>query len=94
VAVLERDGSIVSALHRSPEVAGFMSLAGTWTDPAWRRRGLGARLVAFVAQDILRCDCKAHLVVDDDNLAAIALYRSVGFQDRGGAYTAYLGVKS
>ena len=31
-----------------------------------------------------------HLVVDEDNLAAIGLYRRVGFQEIGKCYMAYL----
>jgi ribosomal protein S18 acetylase RimI-like enzyme len=31
-----------------------------------------------------------HLVVDDDNVTAIALYRSLNFERRGSCYMAYL----
>lgn len=90
VAVLDGDGRVVAAVRRTADTARYATIANIWTDPEHRRRGFAARLMAFVLTDILT-ECRAlHLIVDDDNTAAIALYRSLGFDDVGRSYTAYL----
>ena len=65
-------------------------IRGTWTDPTHRQRGLAARLTAFIVGSLLAERPAVHLVVDDDNAPAIALYRSLGFEELGRCYMAYL----
>ena len=90
VAVLD-DGRIAAVLKRTADAACYATIGGTWTDPAFRRRGLAGRLTAFVVTEALRDRPAVHLIVDDDNTAAIALYRSLGFEDCGRCYMGYLG---
>jgi ribosomal-protein-alanine N-acetyltransferase len=53
-------------------------------DPAWRRQGVGRRLVAaFLAEARARQATRAFLEVVPDNHAAIALYLQSGFASSG-----------
>ncbi|MDQ1497155.1 MAG: hypothetical protein QOI86_495 [Actinomycetota bacterium] len=90
VAVLEEDGRIVAVVKRTGDTTRYATIGGTWTDPGGRRRGLGGRLTAFIVGSLLLERPAVHLVVDDDNTAAIALYRSLGFEETGRCYMAYL----
>lgn len=90
VAVLERDRRIVAVVKRTADSARYATIGGTWTDPAYRERGLAKRLTAFLVGELLRDRRAVHLVVDDDNRAAIALYRSLQFEPSGSCYMAYL----
>jgi ribosomal protein S18 acetylase RimI-like enzyme len=90
VAVLEAEGRIVAVVKRTADTARYATIGGTWTDPAQRGRGLARRLTAFLVAEVLEERPAVHLVVDDDNTAAIALYRSLDFEDVGGCYMGYL----
>jgi ribosomal protein S18 acetylase RimI-like enzyme len=90
VAILEDEGRIVAVVKRTADTARYATIAGTWTDPEFRRRGLAKRLTAFLVGALLRDRPAVHLIVDDDNTAAIALYRSIRFEDTGRCYMAYL----
>ena len=90
VAVLERDGRIVAVVKRTADTARYATIGGTWTDPAYRGRGVAKRLTAFLIGELRRDRAAVHLIVDDDNAAAIALYRSLNFHAVGGCYMAYL----
>lgn len=93
VAVLEHGGRVVAALRRSGETARYACIGGTFTFPEHRRAGHSAALVAFVAGEILPERAGGvHLIVDDDNLPAIALYRRLGFEEKGGCAMAYFGL--
>ncbi len=66
------------------EVAGEAELLRVAVDPGSRRRGLGRRvveagLVALGERGVARC----HLEVRPDNEAALALYRTLGFEVAG-----------
>jgi predicted GNAT family acetyltransferase len=90
VAVLERDGRIVAVVKRTADTARYATIGGTWTDPAYRGCGLAKRLTAVLIGELLRDRPAVHLIVDDDNAAAIALYRSLNFDAVGGCYMGYL----
>jgi ribosomal protein S18 acetylase RimI-like enzyme len=90
LAVLEQDGRLVAVVKRTGDTTRYATIGGTWTEPSYRRRGLAARLTAFIVDSLLRERPAVHLVVDDDNPAAIALYRSLGFEEAGRCYMAYL----
>ena len=89
VAVLERQGSIVATARWRPATPRYTVVWGSFTVPERRRQGLGRRVTAFVVHSALAGRGAAHLVVDDDNDAAIALYRSTGFEEVGRCYVAY-----
>ena len=51
-------------------------------DPQSQGRGLGRAVVAAALASLAEAGCRsAHLYVDSDNLAAVALYRASGFLD-------------
>ena len=91
IAVLEEDGRIVAVVKRTADTARYATIGGTWTDPAFRGRGLAKRLTAFLVGELLGDRPAVHLVVDDDNTSAIALYRSLDFEEVGACYMGYLG---
>jgi ribosomal protein S18 acetylase RimI-like enzyme len=91
VAILEHDGRIVSVVKRTADTARYATIGGTWTDPAFRGRGLAKRLTAFLVGEVLHDRPAVHLVVDDDNAAALALYQSLHFEPCGSCYMGYLG---
>jgi GNAT superfamily N-acetyltransferase len=72
-------GTAPIALGRLGIAHGWAGLGAVWTDPAYRGRGLAAhltaRLAAQAANDGIRL---LHLQVEDDNAAALALYRRLG----------------
>jgi ribosomal protein S18 acetylase RimI-like enzyme len=90
VAVLERDGNIVAVVKRTADTARYATIGGTWTDPAFRGQGLAKRLTAFLVGELLAECPMVHLVVDDDNAPAVALYRSLHFDEVGSCYMGYL----
>jgi ribosomal-protein-alanine N-acetyltransferase len=52
--------------------------------PEWQRRGLGRRLVEGLARAVARAEVKRLILeVADDNAAAHALYRGLGFTEVG-----------
>jgi ribosomal protein S18 acetylase RimI-like enzyme len=90
VAVLEAEGRIVAVLKRTADTLHYATIGGTWTDPAFRGRGVAKRLTAFLVGEVLAERPAVHLIVDDDNIAAIALYRSLDFETIGSCYMGYL----
>jgi ribosomal protein S18 acetylase RimI-like enzyme len=90
VAVLERDGRIVAFVKRTADAARYATIGGTWTDPAFRHQGLARRLTSFLINALLAEAPAVHLIVDDDNAPAIALYRSLNFEETGSCWMAYL----
>jgi len=89
VAVLEDGRRIVAALKRTGDTGHYATIGGTWTHPDYRGRGLATRLTAFMTVALLQERPAVHLIVDDDNRAAIAVYRAVGFREVGRCYMAY-----
>ena len=76
----------VGALWRSP--AGCVAqLTGVWTRPDLRGRGVGAAALASVVDAVRRdhvgADGVVSLYVNDYNVPALALYRSLGFEQVG-----------
>lgn len=76
----------VGALWRSPS-GGVAQLTGVWTRPDLRGRGVGAAALAgvvdIVRRDHVGVDGVVSLYVNDYNAPALALYRSLGFEQVG-----------
>lgn len=54
-----------------------------YIEPAYRRQGLGRRAMQFIAERARERGVNAiHLEVDEGNIAAEELYRSVGYEDQ------------
>ncbi|NEP17573.1 MAG: GNAT family N-acetyltransferase, partial [Leptolyngbya sp. SIO4C1] len=64
-------------------------VAGAFTFAPFRRKGFGKRLLAFLIGELLTAYPAVKLWVDDDNIGAISLYRSLGFRQIGTCYTGY-----
>ncbi|MDA0636406.1 GNAT family N-acetyltransferase [Nonomuraea sp. MCN248] len=57
-------------------------LAGVATRAAFRGRGLAERVCRWVSAELVASYGRAALMVDDDNAAAIAVYRRIGYRLR------------
>jgi ribosomal protein S18 acetylase RimI-like enzyme len=76
------DGTMVSGLGIFSDHSGLARYQNVETRPAYRRRGLAARLV-YLAAEYARAQLDAHtiVIVADPSSEAIRLYRSLGFVD-------------
>lgn len=90
VAVFDHDGQIVSVLRHGGDTDRYGCIGGTYTFPQWRGRGFAKRLVAFMVRALAKRGKTAHLIVDDDNRSAIALYEAAGFKRLGEVSIGYL----
>lgn len=91
VLVAEDAGVIVGSTWVHPTgVDGVWSL-GTWVLQGWRRRGIGRRLIdEAIAEATAAGARKIELDAFTDNVAAISLYRSAGFEVEGIRHDHYL----
>lgn len=81
--VLEEDGEPIGSLGLRPaEAEGVLSL-GMWILPPWRGRGGGRMLVEAALAARPPFVHKIELEVFPENEAAVALYRSFGFEQEG-----------
>jgi RimJ/RimL family protein N-acetyltransferase len=81
--VLTEDGEVIGALGLNPTQAPGVLALGMWLMPEWRGRGGGRMLVeAAIAARPAEAH-KIELEVFVDNEPAIALYRSIGFEQEG-----------
>lgn len=88
VAVLEHSGKIASVVRYNP-TANYALVVAPFTFPEFRRQGLARQLLAFLVKELLQEYRALKLWVDEDNIPAIALYRSLNFQEIGCCYTGY-----
>ena len=90
VAVLDHDGRVASVVKRSGETARYACIGGTFTFPEFRGRSFGRKVTAYMVEQLLVDRPRVHLLVDDDNVTAIRLYRSLDFGEIGECHADYL----
>lgn len=76
------DGALVAMAGRRLNPPGWVEISAVCTDPAYRGRGLGGRLVNAVAAGIRADGAEPFLHVSEANENAIRLYEKLGFQIR------------
>lgn len=89
IIVLEADQQIVSIVRLGIETDRLVSIGGTYTFPAYRRKGFAERILKFAVNRIVATGRVAHLIVDVDNTPAVTLYRQMGFECVESSYIAY-----
>lgn len=89
IIVLEAEEQIVSVVRLGIETDRLVSIGGTYTFPAYRRKGFAERVLKFAVNRIIATGRVAHLIVDIDNTPAITLYRQIGFECVESSYIAY-----
>src|SRR5438093_1196025 len=77
------DKAIVAKCEFSAVTPEAVQLMGVWTDPRYRRRGLGRALLREVCGHLAHRGRSVTLFVNDFNRPAIALYESLGFKRIG-----------
>ncbi|WP_336016373.1 GNAT family N-acetyltransferase [Acinetobacter pittii] len=89
IIVLEADEQIVSIVRLGIETDRLVSIGGTYTFPAYRRKGFAERVLKFAVNRIVATGRIAHLIVDVDNTPAVTLYRQMGFECVESSYIGY-----
>jgi ribosomal protein S18 acetylase RimI-like enzyme len=89
IIVLEADEQIISIVRLGIETDRLVSIGGTYTFPAYRRKGFAERVLQFAVNRIVATGRIAHLIVDIDNTPAVTLYRQMGFECVESSYIAY-----
>lgn len=89
IIVLEEDEQIVSIVRLGIETDRLVSIGGTYTFPAYRRKGFAERVLKFAVNRIVATGRIAHLIVDVDNTPAVTLYRQMGFECIESSYIVY-----
>ncbi len=75
--------TIIAKCEFSAVTPDAVQLMGVWTDPRYRRRGLGRELLREVCGHMARKGRSVTLFVNDFNHPAITLYESLGFKRIG-----------
>jgi RimJ/RimL family protein N-acetyltransferase len=81
--VLDEGGEPVGAAGLHPTATDGVLSLGMWVLPEWRGRGGGRALIEALLDAVPPGAHKVELEVFPDNDAAIALYRSLGFEEEG-----------
>jgi RimJ/RimL family protein N-acetyltransferase len=81
--VLDEGGVPVGAAGLHPTATDGVLSLGMWVLPEWRGRGGGRALIEALLDAVPPGAHKVELEVFPDNDAAIALYRSLGFEEEG-----------
>ncbi|GAB6897598.1 GNAT family N-acetyltransferase [Kineosporia succinea] len=79
---IRHSGALVAMAGERLHPAGYTEISAVCTDPAYRRRGLAARLVRAVAHGIRERGDVPLLHAAGTNTAAIRLYEAMGFELR------------
>ncbi|MGC9658281.1 GNAT family N-acetyltransferase [Acinetobacter pittii] len=89
IIVLEADQQIASIVRLGIETDRLVSIGGTYTFRAYRRKGFAECILKFAVNRIVATGRIAHLIVDVDNTPAVSLYRQMGFECVESSYIAY-----
>lgn len=88
IAVLEHENQIVSVVRYTTTKRDALIIA-PFTFVQFRRQGFARKLLAFLAGELLQVYPRVRLWVDEDNIGAITVYKSLGFQIIGKCYSGY-----
>lgn len=88
IAVLEDENQIVSVVRYTTTRRDALVIA-PFTFPQFRRRGFARKLMLFLLEELLQTYPRVRLWVDEDNIRAIQLYKSLGFQIICQSYSSY-----
>ena len=80
IAVVEKDGQVVAKAEVLVHTGRIAQVGAVYTDPGYRGRGCAGACMTQLCQQILKDREMVILNVADDNLPAMALYKSLGFQ--------------
>jgi GNAT superfamily N-acetyltransferase len=87
-AVLEYENQIVSVVRYITTGRDALVIA-PFTFPEFRRQGFARKILAFLVGELLQVYSRVRLWVDEDNIGAIGLYKSLGFQVIDKCYSGY-----
>jgi GNAT superfamily N-acetyltransferase len=79
---IRRDGCFAAMSGERMKVHGLEEISAVCTHPDFTGRGYAARLVSYVARDMLQRGIRPFLHVNETNRRARDLYERVGFEDR------------
>lgn len=79
---IRQDGRLAAMSGERMKVHGFEEISAVCTHPDFTGRGYAARLVSYVARNMLERGVTPFLHVNESNRRARALYERVGFEDR------------
>lgn len=88
IAVLEHENQIVFVVRYTTTRRDALVIA-PFTFPQFRRRGFARKLMLFLLEELLQTYPRVRLWVDEDNIRAIQLYKSLGFQIICQSYSSY-----
>jgi GNAT superfamily N-acetyltransferase len=79
---LRHEGALIAMAGERTRPPGWTEVSAVCTDPQYRGRGLGSRLVRAVVHGVRARGERAFLHVADTNVTAIRLYEALGFRLR------------
>lgn len=90
VWVLVEDGNLLFKADIASDTPECVYLEGVYVDPASRQRGLGLRCLSQLARELLERTKTVSALVNEQNLAAQALFQKAGYKLRGLYDTVFL----
>jgi ribosomal protein S18 acetylase RimI-like enzyme len=81
--VHEEEGMVAGTVRSNLSDGRYVHVGGVFVHPRFRRRGIGAKLVAGVSERIHREGSSVILDAARENEPALRTYRSLGFHDAG-----------